>query len=68
MIDSYTKEYIRLVNSITLTSADRLRVADNLIKSAGEKSIFTKKRAAAAGIAVVIAAGVFIPYMMNRTK
>ena len=68
MIDSYTQEYIRLINSVALTSADRIRIADNLIKGACEKSIFTKKHAAAAGIAVVIAAGIFIPYMMNRTK
>lgn len=68
MIDSYTQEYIRLINSVALTSADRIRIADNLIKGACEKSIFTKKHAAAAGIAVVIAAGIFIPFMMNRTK
>lgn len=68
MTDAYTNEYIRLINSVALTSADKIRIADSLIKSAGEKSIFTKKRAAAAGIAVVIAAGFFIPYMMNKTK
>ncbi len=68
MIDAYTQEYIRLINSVALTSADRIRIADNLIKSTGEKSIFTRKRAAAAGIAVVIAAGFFIPYMMNKTN
>ncbi len=68
MIDNYTKEYVRLINSVALTSADRIRIADNLIKGACEKSIFTRKRAAAAGIAVVLAAGFFIPYMMNRTK
>ncbi len=68
MIDAYTKEYIRLINSVALTSADRIRIADNLIKGACERSLFTKKRAAAAGIAVVLAAGFFIPYMMNKTK
>jgi len=68
MIDAYTQEYIRLINSVALTSADRIRIADNLIKGAYEKSIFTKKRAAAAGIAVVLAAGFFIPYMINKTK
>lgn len=68
MINAYTQEYIRLVNSVALTPADKIRIAENLIKGACEKSILTKKRAAAAGIAVVLAAGVFIPYMMNRTK
>ncbi len=68
MIDAYTKEYIRLINSVALSQTDRIRVADDLIKRACEKSVFTRKHAAAAGIAVVIAAGVFIPYMMNRTK
>ena len=68
MINAYTHEYIRLINSVALTPADKIRIADNLIKGACEKSIFTKKHAAAAGIAVVIAAGFFIPYMMNKTK
>lgn len=68
MIDFYSQEYVRLINSVALTPADKLRISDNLIKGACERSLFTKKRAAAAGIAVVIAAGVFIPYMMSKTK
>lgn len=68
MINAYTQEYIRLINSVALSPSEKLRLAELLIEKANEKGIFTKKHAAAAGIAVVVAAGVFIPYMLNRTK
>ncbi len=68
MIDAYTREYVRLVNSVALSCEDKIRIADKLIENACEKSLFSKKYAAAAGIAVVLAASFFIPYMRNRTK
>lgn len=68
MTDIQTAEFMRIINSVDLPSEDKAAIAERLVKSVGERNIFTKRRAAAAGIAVVIAAGFVIPYVRNRSR
>ena len=68
MTDINTSEFARIINSVALPPEDKAEITGRLIRCAGERNIFSKKHAAAAGIAVVIAAGFFIPYVRHRSK
>ncbi len=68
MTDIHTAEFMRIINSVALSSEDKAEIAERLIKCSGERNIFTKKHAAAAGIAVVLAAGFVIPYVRNKIR
>lgn len=57
MID--INEYVRLVNSVSLTQNSKNRIADYLIQKTSSKRDFPKKQVAAA--AVIVAVGVCIP-------
>ena len=68
MTDIQTAEYMKIISFVALSPEDKAEITGRLIKNAGERNIFTKKRAAAAGIAVVIAAGFVIPYVKNKSR
>lgn len=68
MTDIQTAEFVRILNSVVLSPEDKAEITGRLLKSTGEKNIFTKKHAAAAGIAVAIAASFIIPYVRNKTR
>ncbi|MBE6819896.1 MAG: hypothetical protein E7516_02435 [Ruminococcaceae bacterium] len=68
MTDIQTAEFMRIINSVTLSPEDKAEITGRLIKNAGERNIFNIKRAAAAGIAVAIAAGFVIPYVKNKSR
>lgn len=68
MIDGYIKEFVKLVNSVSLTQADRNRIADDLIQRAASRRDFSKKHVAAASAAVIVAVGVCIPFVLRSGK
>lgn len=68
MTDIHAAEFERIINSVALSADDKTLIAERIIKSCGNKNMFSKKHAAAAGIAVAIAAGFFIPYVRSKTR
>ena len=68
MTDMQTAEFMKIISSVALSPEDKAEITGRLIRNTGEKNIFTKKRAAAAGIAVAIAAGFVIPYVRNKSR
>lgn len=68
MIDTYIKEFVRMVNSVSLTQTDKNRIAESLIQRTASRKDFSKKHVAAASAAVVVAVGVCIPFVLRSGK
>ena len=68
MTDIQTAEFMKIISSVALSPEDKAEITGRLIRNADSKNIITKKRAAAAGIAVAIAAGFVIPYVRNKSR
>ena len=67
MIDKNIEEYVRLVKDISMSSADRERIAELIMKKAPLRKEFSKNYVAAASVAVIVALGVCIPFV-RRSK
>lgn len=57
MTDAYVKEYVRLVNKISLAKQSEEQILKNLIKNAEAKKEFSGKYIAVASFAAVLAVG-----------
>lgn len=66
MIDGSIRDYVRLINSVTLSQSDKDRIAEFLINRDVSKKEFSKKHVAAASAVVILAVGVF--FAARETK
>lgn len=60
MVEEYIKNYVRLLDSVSLTQADKERITEQLIERSSSKKEISKKYVAVASVAVVLAAGTII--------
>lgn len=67
MIDRELNNYVRLMNSITLSQSDKQKIEEELLQhiNAAKKEI-SKKYFVAASAAAVIAAGIFLAMREKR--